>query len=326
MEGARRTQPEQPNDGRGRRAENPAQIPKPGWRDILIRVKNGISEHNVSIVAAGAGFFLLLGLVPGLGALISLYGLVANPSDIESQFNSISGVMPSDVRNILEGQMKSISSQHHAAGFAAVVSIVLALWGGASAVKTLMSALNIVYREEEKRGYLRLSLVALGLTVVFVALGIISIGLIVALPTILSHIGLGGVAQSAGTAVRWPLLLIVALVALGLLYRYGPSRQKPKWKWVSPGAVLATVLWVGGSVLFAFYAAHFGSYNKTYGSLGAVVVLMMWLYISAFVVLLGAEINAEIEHQTAQDTTTGEPKPLGRRGAYVADTVGKRAK
>jgi membrane protein len=324
MEGRRRTQYQTSEHGdHGRSAESPTEIPKRGWRDVLLRVKDGLTKHNISIVAAGTGFFLLLGLIPGIAALISIYGLIANPSDVEAQFASVSQMMPSEVRRLLEGEMTRIASAHHQAGIAAIVSILLALWGGAAAMKSLMTALNIVYNEEEKRGYVKLTLTALALTGGLIISGVVSIGLIVGLPPVLDRLGIGDAAKTVVSLVRWPLLLVLALLALALVYRHGPSRDKPKWKWVSVGALVATVLWVASSALFSFYASHFGSYNKTYGSLGAVIVLMMWLYISAFVVLLGGEINAELEHQTAKDTTTGSPEPLGRRGAYVADNIGE---
>jgi membrane protein len=322
MEGSRRSQHVgQEDSDRGHGAASPAEIPTPGWRDILVRTKNAISRDNISIIAGGTAFFLLVGLVPGLAALISIYGLFANPADIQAQFDALSTMMPAEVRTILETQMTQISTQHHAAGIAALVSILLALWGGAAALKTAMSALNIIYHEKEKRGYVRLTLTALGLTITFIFLGVVSIGLIVALPPLLAHLGLGDAARTTVSLLRWPFLLVVALIGLGILYRYGPSREKPQWKWVTPGALSATVLWVLGSGLFAFYAQHFGHYNKTYGSLGAIVVLMLWLYLSAFALLLGAVINAQSELQTAQDTTTGGPEPLGRRGAFVADDV-----
>jgi len=328
MEGVRRKDQEQhgsppQGDGRGRSAAAPTQIPKPGWRDILLRTKAAIGKDNLSIIAGGTAFFILLGLVPGLAALISIYGLIANPSDIEKQFDSFSGAMPAEVRTVLETQMTRIASAPHTAGFAAIVGLLLALWGGAAAMKTVMNALNIVYHEEEKRGYVKLTLMALGLTFGLIVIGALSVGAIVVLPLVLAHVGLGDAAKTAVSVLRWPFLLGIALVALAVVYRYAPSREKPKWKWVSPGAVMATLLWVAGSALFAFYAQRFGSYNKTYGSLGAIVVLMLWLYISAFALLLGAEINAQAEAQTAKDTTTGEPEPIGQRGAYVADRKAK---
>ena len=321
MEGSRRQDTTTNEAQRGRLAETPTEIPKQGWRDIALRVKDKIGKDNISIIAGGTAFFLLLGVVPTLAALISIYGLVANPTDIQAQFAALSQVLPTEVRTILETQMTRIAEQDKTAGIAAVISIGLALWGCGAAIKTVMNALNIIYHEEEKRGYVKLTLTALGLALCLILMGVVAIGLIVALPPILAHVGLGDAARTLVSLLRWPFLLAVALVGVGVVYRYGPSREKPKWTWVSPGAVTATLIWLVGSALFALYAQHFGSYNKTYGSLGAVVVLMMWMYLSAFALLLGAEINAESEHQTRTDTTTGEPEPLGRRGAFVADTV-----
>ncbi len=323
MEGARREQ-QTGGNGRGRSAESPTDIPKRGWRDVVLRVKERISKDNVSIVAAGTAFYLLLGLVPGLAAVISIYGLIANPADVTAQFDALARVIPGDVRTLLEGQMTRLAGQHQTAGIAALVSIVLALWGCGAAMKTVMNALNIIYHEEEKRGYVRLTLAALGLTLAFVLTVVVVVAIIVGLPALLQHLGLGNTARTALQILRWPFLLLVGLCGLAVLYRYGPSREKPRWEWVSPGAVSATVLWVIVSALFGFYAGHFGSYNKTYGSLGAIIVLMMWLYLSAFALLVGADINAEAEHQTARDTTTGPPEPRGRRGAYVADTLGRK--
>lgn len=326
MEGRRRVhqEPNQSNEqSHGRHADNPAEIPKRGWRDILLRTKEELSNDHVPVLAAASAFYLLLALIPGLAALISIYGFVADPGDIRNQFDAVAGIVPSDARKLLEDQMTSISGQHKAAGFAAAVSILAATWGASAGIKTLMVALNVVYGEEEKRSYIHQTLIALGLTVGSIVAGVVAVGLIVALPAVLAHVGLGDTAATIVGALRWPLLFAVAIVGLAVVYRYAPSREKPKWKWVSSGAVIATLLWLGGSVLFSFYASHFGSYNKTYGSLGAVVVLMMWLLISAFAVLLGAEINAESEHQTEKDSTTGAPKPIGRRGAYMADTIGE---
>lgn len=318
MEGSRR-QSQSPDAARGRSADSPVHIPKGGWRDILKRVKGRVGEDNLTIIAGGTAFFLLLGLIPALAALISIYGLVANPSDIQAQFAALSQAMPTEARTILEQQMTRIASQQQTAGIAAVVGIALALWGASAAMKTVINALNIIYREEEKRSYVKLTLTALGLTTVFIVVGLIAIGLIVVLPPILQQVGLGSVAKGAVWLLRWPLLLGVALLGLAILYRFGPSRENPRWQWVTPGALVATLLWVAGSILFSLYVQYFGSYNKTYGSLAAVVVLMMWLYISAFVLLLGTEINAEAELQTRKDTTTGPPQQPGRRGAYVAD-------
>jgi membrane protein len=308
MEGTRRKQQEQIQHERGQPAESPADISKPGWRDVARRTKEGIREDNLSIIAAGTAFFLLLGLVPGLAALISIYGLIAQPSDIQAQFNALSGAVPAEVRTILQDQMTRIADARGAAGLAGVVGLLLALWGGAAAMKSVMNALNIIYREEERRGYVKLTLVALALTLALIVIAIVAVGSIVILPPILARVGLGDAAKLAISVLRWPFLFVVALLGLAVLYRYAPCREKPEWKWVSPGAVVATVLWLLGSGLFALYAQHFGTYNKTYGSLGAIVVLMLWMYISAFALLIGAEVNARSERHAIEPSATPEPE------------------
>jgi membrane protein len=308
---------------RGRHAETPSEIPRKGWRDILKRTKKEINNDHITVIAAGTAFFFLLGLIPGLAALISIYGLIADPMQVREQFAAVSGVLPAAVTELLSQQMERIASNSGAAGLGAVIGILLALWGGSAAVKTLMMALNITYDEEEKRGFIKRTAMALLLTLGAVVTGIIAITLIVALPAILSFIGFRGNADLIANLIRWPLLAIIAVVSLTVVYRFAPSRTNPQWRWVTWGSVVAMVLWVGASALFAFYVSNFGKYNETYGSLGAVVILLMWLYISAFAVLLGAELNSEMEHQTARDTTERPEKPMGQRGAHVADDLGE---
>ncbi len=308
--------------GRGRRAESPHQMPKTGWRDILIRTKNEISEDNLSIVAAGVAFFFLLGLFPGLGAAVSIYGLVADPVTLQQQLSSAT-VLPADARQLLMDQFHRIAGSSRMAGWGAVFGLLLALWSCSKGMKATMAALNIVYEEEEKRGFLKLNGIALLLTVVTLFLGLLAVGIIVAVPAAVGHLGLTGSTQMLVRIIRWPVLFVLFLTAVGLVYRFGPSRDAAKWKWLSPGAILAVVLWLLGSILFSIYVSRFGNYNKTYGSLGAVIILLMWFYLTAFTILLGAELNSEAEHQTSRDTTKGEPRPRGSRGAYVADHLAK---
>lgn len=308
---------------RGRQAEAPHEIPRQGWRDIALRVKNELNEDNLSIIAAGVAFFVWLGLMPMMAALISIYGLWADPTDVERQLSLLSGILPAEVRKLIGEQMHWIASQEKAAGWGAAIGLVLALWSGSKAMSSVITALNITYEEKEQRGYIRLTLVSLGLTFGAVLLGVISIGIVVLLPTLLKFVGLDDQQRLLVNLLRWPALALISLGALAVLYRYGPYRNSPQWRWVTWGSGIATVLWLVASALFSYYASHWGNYNKTYGSLGAITLLLLWLYISAYVVLLGSEINSEMEHQTAKDTTKGEPKPLGQRGAYVADSVGK---
>ena len=198
-------------------------------------------------------------------------------------------------------------------------SLLAALWSANKGMKALITALNIVYDEDERRRFLRLNLFALALTLFMVILGVIAIGAVVAVPILLSFLGLGSVAEALMQWLRWPLLAAVLLFALAVIYRYGPSRRRARWKWVSWGAVIAVLLWLVASGLFSFYVANFGAYNATYGSIGAVIIMLMWLFISAFVILLGAQVNAEMERQTAMDTTYRGEQPMGQRGAFVAD-------
>ncbi|HET8726925.1 MAG TPA: YihY/virulence factor BrkB family protein [Alphaproteobacteria bacterium] len=311
--------------GRGRDATRPDQIPKAGWRDIVLRTKDEISRDNVGIVAAGVAFYGLLALFPALAALVSIYGLVANPADVKAQLDSLSGIVPQEALNIISGQLSAVASGSSGGlGFGAAIGILLSLWSATKAVSALFTALNIAYHEEEQRGFIKLNLMYFAFTIGAVLVAIAAIGGVVALPALLGAIGLGGAWEWLVSLARWPVLAMIAVLSMAVLYRYGPSRRSARWEWISWGAVAATLLWIAGSIGFSIYVRNFGSYNETYGSLGAVVILLMWFYLSAYILLMGAELNAEIEHQTMRDTTTGPEKPMGRRGAYVADHKGRR--
>jgi membrane protein len=308
--------------GRGRSADKPSDIPKAGWKDILWRTKEQMKEDNLSIVSAGVAFYIFLGLIPALGAVISIWGLVADPATIQQQVDSMGAFLPPQVIQILDEQMSRIASQEAGATFAAIFGLLLALWSGAKAMKAVMMALNIAYEEEESRGFFKLNAAALGLTLASVLGFLLAVGLIVAAPLVLEKIGIGSTAAALVKIFRWPVLAVFAVLGLGVIYRYGPDRDPARWRWVTWGATIATLAWLAVSAGFSFYVANFADYNKTYGSLGAVVVLLLWFLISAYVALLGAELNAEMEHQTERDTT-GEPEePRGQRQAYVADHVG----
>jgi membrane protein len=308
---------------RGRHADKPSDIPKRGWKDILKRTKKGLAEDHVTIVAGGVAFFALLGSVPAIAATISIYGLIADPAQVEQQFASVRHMMPAEAYELLRQQMHQIASAETAAGLGAVIGIALALWGGAKAMGALMDGLNITYNEQEKRGFFKLNGTALLLTLAAVVGVVIMVGLIAVLPAVLDRLALGQAAQTWVSILRWPLLLAFFMFGLTMLYRFGPSRDKPQWRWVSWGAVGATLIWLAASALFSLYVANFDSYNKTYGSLGTIVILLMWFYISAYCVLLGAELNAEMERQTEKDSTVGHPEPRGERGAFSADNIGE---
>jgi membrane protein len=310
-------------DGRGRGAGTPSEIPPRGWRDILMRVKDDTSRNNLSLVAAGGAFYAFLAIPSALTALVSLYGLVFNPADVQHQLEAMQGVLPGETIKLISDQLKSISSASGAKlGTGFIISLVVALWGARSATSSLIVALDITYGEQEKRNFIWFQVIALGLTLGAALFGVVALALVAVLPAIIDLLPLGGIGKTVAEVVRWPVLLALLMVMLAAMYRFAPSRREPMWRWVSWGAVLATLLWVIGSALFSLYVGQFATYDKTYGSLGSVVILMMWLYVTCFVILLGAQVNAEIEHQTARDSTTGGPKPMGVRGARAADTVG----
>ena len=308
---------------RGRRADRPSQIPRPGWRDIMLRTWKEIGDDHVSLIAAGVGFYGLLALFPALAALISIWGLLFDPQQIEQQIETVSGFLPQDAAAIVTEQARKVAAGGGGLTLAAAGGILFALYSAAKGMKALIEGLNIIYDEPEERGFIKLNLVALGLTLVMIVAMLAALGAIIIVPILLGAVGLGPVAEMLVNLLRWPLLFVVALLILVIIYRYGPSRAQPRWRWVSWGAAVATVLWLLGSIAFSIYVQNFGSYNETYGSIGAVIILLMWFWLSAFSVLLGAELNAEMEHQTERDSTTGEAQPRGRRDAYVADHVGE---
>jgi membrane protein len=311
-------------NGHGRSADRPSGIPRRGWWDILKRVATGISEKNLSLAAAGSAYYAFLAIPSALTALIALYGLAFNPADVEGQVTAMRGVMPQQAIQLISVQLKTLTS--HSAqtlGIGLAISLLVALWGALWSTTSMMSALNMAYGEEEKRSFVRYYLTAFALTVAAVVFAVVALALIAVLPAAIGMLPFGGFDKMVATIVRWPLLIMLILFALAFLYRYAPSREEPKWRWVSWGAVAAALLWIAGSALFSVYVADFATYNRTYGSLGAVVVLLVWLYVSSYAVLCGAELNAEIEHQTARDSTTGPEEPMGRRGAYMADTLGR---
>jgi len=306
---------------RGRHAESPSDIPKCGWKDILWRVYGGLSEDRILMNAAGVTFYALLALFPAIAALVSIYGLFADPSQIANQLDTLSGILPGGGMEVIKDQLTRVASQGNGSLTVGVVmGLIVSLWSANGGIKALFDALNVVYGEEEKRSFLRLNATSLTFTLVMLCFAIIAIAGILAVPVILHALPsfLGTVINWA----RWPIMAALVAVALAFIYRYGPNRDEPKWRWISWGSAFAAVGWLVFSAVFSFYAAKFGTFNQTYGSLGAVIGFMLWIWLSVTVILLGGKLNAEIEHQTLRDTTEGEPEPLGERGARMADTVG----
>lgn len=309
---------------RGHGAARPTAIPLRGWKDVLWRVKDEIGNDHLTIIAAGVAFYALLALIPALAAVIAIWGLVADPATIENQISGLGQLMPASAMGLIESQMQRIAAQSSASlGFGAVAGILFSLWSANKGMKALIEAMHIAYDEDDERGFVKKNAVSLAMTVGAVVAALLAIGMVVAVPIILGIVGLGSAGATAVSVLRWPLLFVLMLGALGVVYRYGPSRDRAQWRWVSPGAIAATILWVIGSLGFSYYVSNFGSYNETYGSIGAAVILLMWFFLTAFFILLGAELNAEAERQTRHDTTVGAAEPMGQRGAFAADDLGQ---
>lgn len=308
---------------RGRYAEGPSDIPALGWKDILIRAWRNIADDRIVALAAGVTFYGILAIFPALAALVSVYGLFADPSIIQRDVHALSSILPPGVIDVVGDQMRRLTSRGPTTlGATFAGSLVFSLWSANSGIQSLFDALNIVYHEKEKRSYPKLYAVSLAFTLAGLAFGIVVIGLVAVLPVALSYVHLGADIAVLLSGLRWPLMLVLIALAIAVVYRLGPSREKAQWRWVTWGSLLASVLWLGASMLFSWYTTSLASYDRTYGSLGAVIIFMTWVWITNIVVLLGAELDAEIEHQTMQDTTTGPPCPMGERGAHVADTIG----
>jgi membrane protein len=310
--------------GRGRGAKSPEEIPGRGWVDIIWRVIGSIPQDRVSATAGGVAFFALLAVFPGLATVVSLYGLFADVTTMSRHLTLLTGILPSGVLDLLAQEMGRIAGKSTPTlSTAFLVSIAIAFWSANSGVVALFDALNVIYKERERRSLVRLYGTTFLFTLGAIGFGVAATTAVVVIPVLLNLVGLSSLSDRLLSIARWPILLILVVLGLALIYRYGPSRHEAKWRWVTWGNALATLLWMLGSMAFSWYVASFDSYNRTYGSLGAGVGFMTWMWLSIVIVLLGAELNSEMERQTARDTTEGQPKPLGSREAYAADTVGK---
>jgi membrane protein len=305
--------------GRGREAIAPEAIPPLGWRDILWRVLKGILEDRILYTSGGVAFFTLLSFFPAVATIVSIYGLVADVSTIHEHLTLLVGILPDGAITLIRNQMAHIANQ---GGTLSLVFFIIALWSADSGVAALFDAFNVVYKEKERRSLLALYGVTFLFTLAGMAFLLVAIGAVIVLPLVLAFLGMSTSAERLLSIVRWPILLMILVPWLAALYRYGPNRRSAKWRWVTWGSAVAAVLWILTSILFSWYVASFESYNRLYGSLGAGVGFMVWIWLSVVVILIGAELNAEMEHQTARDTTEGVEKPLGMRGAVVADRVG----
>ncbi|HVX79225.1 MAG TPA: YihY/virulence factor BrkB family protein [Bradyrhizobium sp.] len=315
--------PELAQRGRGRHSSSPFRIPWAGWKDILWRTYQRTGEDRLLAIAAGVVFYALLAVFPAITALVSFYGLFADPSTISKNLQTLALMLPEGSFQIVQDQIARVLAKGNTElGLTFLFGLAFALWSANAGVKAIIDALNVVYEEREKRSFIHLNLLSLAFTTAGIAALLVMVGAVVAMPLALNRLGLEPEGRLIVSLARWPLLFVVLLIALGLLYRFGPSRRPAQWRWLSVGSLAATLLWIVGSALLSWYLSNFGNYSATYGSLGAAIGLMTWMWMSAIIVLCGAELNSEIEHQTAYDSTTGRPKPLGNRGAIMADTLG----
>jgi membrane protein len=307
---------------RGREAESPAQVPPRGWKDVLLRVKKDIKDDNVSIVAAGVAFFSVLALFPALIAMISIYGLFVEPQEAAAQAQQLTEVMPREAARLIGDQMRAVAATSSGnLSISLIISIAVALWSASSGMNALIQGVNIAYDEPETRGFIKLRGLALLLTIGAILVFGMAIGAIAVFPALAGKLPGGQVLEVVAGVLRWVILGAVIIGALAVIFRLSPNRDQPRMKWVSSGAIMAAVFWLLASIGFSFYANNFGSYNETYGSIAAVIILMFWLYITAFIILIGAELNGQLELQTRKDTTTGPEKPMGERDAFAADEV-----
>ncbi len=309
-----------PGNQPGKNADSPSEIPSRGWREIAKRVFKSLGKDHVSLVAGGVAFFAFLAIFPALSALISIYGLIVAPDQVAAQVGQLATIMPAQAQEMLNEILLNITTtSEEKLGLSLALSIVLSIWSANKGTAALFEGLNIVYNEEEKRNFVKLKLTTLSFTFAGFVGTIISLVLIVGISAAIEKMGLANWLETVISLARWPVLALIFITALALAYRYAPSRNDPKFRWVSVGAVISTFLWLVLSAGFAYYVGNFGSYDEVYGSLAAVVITLLWLFLTATIILLGAEVNGEMEAQTNKDTTVGPDEPIGRRGAYYAD-------
>jgi membrane protein len=306
---------------RGRFARSPRRIPLRGWKDILIRVAKETPKDNIPLIAAGVTFFIVLSVFPALISFVSLYGLIADPRDVPQHLGFLRAILPREAVLFLVGEVERLArAQSGGLSWTLALGLVISLWSANSAAKAMFLGLNIAYEEREKRGVIGLNLASLGFTFGLIVLSVLLAAIMVAAPTVAAAgLAMPGLLENG----RWLIQFAVLIVVLAVLYRFGPSREQARWQWVTWGGAAAALLWIAVSALFSFYVAHIARFQAVYGPLAAAVGFFIWVYWSVLIVLLGAELNAEIEHQTACDSTTGAPEPMGRRGATMADTLGE---
>ena len=305
----------------GQDAVRPSQIPRRGWFTVIKRTLVGFNDDRLMTEAAGVTFYSLLALFPALATMVSLFGLVADPVTVRDQLQQLHGVVPGGGLDLITDELNSLTANgRHALGLGVLIGVLTSLWTANQGMKAVFDALNVVYHEKEKRGYFRRTAVSLCFTLGGIVFVLLAMAAVIVVPIVLNFLGFGGYAATIVAAARWPGLLVLLGLFLAVVYRFGPSRSHARWQWVSWGSVFSSITWLLASWAFSYYVSNFGSYNKTYGSLGAAIGFMTWIWISAMIILLGGELNAELEQQTGRDTTVGPEAPIGERGAVKADT------
>lgn len=312
---------------RGHNAEKPTQIPLKGWKDIALRVKDRLTKDHVTLVSAGIAFYFFLAIFPAIAAALSTYGLVMEPAQVEQQMSQLVNVLPEQAHQMISDILKHQSEKSGSSlGWSLVLSVLFSLWSANKGTKAVFEGVNITYDETDGRGFFKKIALTLMFTLGGIIIGFFAIVMVVAFPALIDKIGLPSTLETIIQFLRWPLLALIVMFALTAVYKIAPYRENPAFKWASWGAIIATVFWLAGSLLFSLFVNNFGILDKTYGSFAAVITLMLWFFLTAFLVLLGAEVNSEMEHQTRRDTTTGEDKPMGQRGGYHADHVAGKDK
>ncbi len=309
-----------PPKGRGHKAARPREIPGRGWKDIALRVKDQLKYDHIQVVAAGVAFYFFLAHFPTLAAAISIYGLLTEPAQAQQQITQLSGMLPEQAHQMISSIMAGMAEKSGSTlGWSVAISILLSLWSANKGTSALFEGVNVAYDEIDERNMIQKYATTLLFKLGGIVLGIIGLAIVAGFPAVVGSLNLSPALETTIQLLRWPIVVGLLILALSLVYKKAPDRSDPKFKWVSWGSVCAALVWLLGSLLFTLYVNNFGSYDQTYGSFAAVIILMLWFFLTAFIVLLGAEINSEMEHQTRIDTTVGPDAPMGQRGAYHAD-------
>ena len=308
---------------RGRDADTPSAIPAKGWKDVFWRVWKSLTQDHVMLISGGVTFYLLLALFPAIVAFMSIYGIFLDPATAVDHAQSLRGVVPPAAVDMIAEQLARLSTkQSDTLTIGLILSLIIAFWSANGGVKAMIEGLNYAYNEREKRSFVRLNTVAFAFTLGAMALMVLLFVALAVIPAMLAVLNLGSTGDLVIRLLRWPLLVMTLGLSLTVLYRHGPSRRSPEWRWVTWGSAFATISWLIMSIAFTTYLERVANFNATYGALAAPIGFLFWVWLSIIVIILGAEINGEMEHQTAVDTTTGPDKPMGKRGAVMADTLG----